>query len=216
MPRAAKLSPTSYAILGLLARQARSAYELNGMMQGSLIRVFWPRAESHVYSEPKKLLAQELVSEHKEKVDGRNRTIYTITSTGHTVLEHWLRDDGNTDLRTTSELMLKLLLASEGLPEDARNVLEKSRTASHDDIQEAIAGIDNILQNPGYGVEGMPWNGIAINLMADLLIARYHWSEYALQASTGCSNDPDQQIEVGRQAYRLALEKMRKAIEDDA
>ena len=57
-----RLSPTSYALLGLLARGSASAYDLNTIMQTSLIRVFWPRAESHVYSEPKKLLAHGPVS----------------------------------------------------------------------------------------------------------------------------------------------------------
>ena len=68
-----KLTPTSYALLGLLARKPQSAYELNAMMQYSSIRVYWPRVDSHVYSEPKKLLQHELVSEKKGKLNGRSR-----------------------------------------------------------------------------------------------------------------------------------------------
>ena len=102
MTKAPKLTPTSYALLGLLARAPHSAYELNGVMQTSLIRVYWPRAESHVYSEPKKLLAHDLVSERKEKVNGRPRTVYTITDKGRQALEDWLQEEGDAELRTQS------------------------------------------------------------------------------------------------------------------
>jgi hypothetical protein len=39
MTKAPKLTPTSYALLGLLARGPRSAYELNGIMQTSLTSI---------------------------------------------------------------------------------------------------------------------------------------------------------------------------------
>jgi DNA-binding PadR family transcriptional regulator len=123
MTKAPKLTPTSYALLGLLARGPRSAYELNGIMQTSLIRVYWPRAESHVYSEPKKLLAHGLVSEQREKVNGRPRTVYTITDKGRQILEEWLREESGAELRTQSELMLKLILGDTGDPENARATL---------------------------------------------------------------------------------------------
>ena len=121
-----KLSPTSYAMLGLLARKPQSAYELNALMQHSLIRVYWPRAESHVYSEPKKLLAHRLVTEQKEKLSGRNRTVYTITDQGRDRLREWLRNEAGTDLRMQAEFMLKLILADAGSTTDARTTLEQS------------------------------------------------------------------------------------------
>ena len=111
MSKSPKLSPTSYAMLGLLARNPQSAYELNNIMQTSLIRVYWPRAESHVYSEPKKLLLHNFVTEQKERVNGRDRTVYTITDPGRQSLREWLQDKGNSDLRVQAEFMLKLILA---------------------------------------------------------------------------------------------------------
>ena len=43
-----RLTPTSYALLALLSRRSGSAYELNKHMQNSVLRAYWPRAESHV------------------------------------------------------------------------------------------------------------------------------------------------------------------------
>ena len=209
-----KLSPTSYAMLGLLARKPQSAYELNGLMQHSLIRVYWPRAESHVYSEPKKLLAHRLVTEQKEKLSGRNRTVYTITDQGRDSLREWLRNEAGTDLRMQAEFMLKLILADAGSTTDARITLERSYRASRQDIEEAIEGIQRIFAHPGSAAEGMPYNGVVINLMADMLIARYRWGSFALQATaeiTEESSAEDRQT-AGVAAYGEALDKLQRAL----
>jgi hypothetical protein len=61
----------------------------------------------------------------------------------------------------------------------------------------------------------MPWNGLAINLMADTLIARYQWSKYALDAAGSLdAASPDQEnASAGMAAYQRALEKMRQALD---
>jgi len=53
------LTTTSFAILGLLAVQPWSTYELTRRMDRSLGRL-WPRARSKLYEEPKKLVEQGL------------------------------------------------------------------------------------------------------------------------------------------------------------
>jgi DNA-binding PadR family transcriptional regulator len=214
MTKAPKLTPTSFALLGLLERGPKSAYELNTIMQTSLIRVYWPRAESHVYSEPKKLLAHGLVSEQRSKLSGRNRTVYTITGTGRDALANWLAEDSEAALRMPSEFMLKLILANAGRTENALATLARSLQCSEAEMKEAIAGITEILENPGYGEAGMPWNGIAINLLADVLIARYQWSSFALDIAKDVEqkNSPEDRSEQGIAAYRTALEKMQQAL----
>ena len=209
-----KLSPTSYAMLGLLARKPQSAYELNTLMQTSLIRVYWPRAESHVYSEPKKLLAHQLVTEQKEQVSGRNRTVYTITEQGRDYLRDWLRSENGTDLRMHAEFMLKLILADGGSAADAKATLEQSFEASRNDILEAMDGLQRIVANPDSATEGMPYNGIVINLMVDTLIARHRWGSFALEAAAAITDDTTDQDKqtVGRAAYSEALAKLEQAL----
>jgi len=205
-----KLTPTSYALLGLLARKPQSAYELNSLMQNSLIRVYWPRVESHVYSEPKKLLRHELVSEKKGKTKGRNRTVYTITARGRKALKEWLSSDAEVELRMQAEFMLKLLLSDSGTVADVHNTLEKSLQSSRDDMETAIAGIRGILANEDSAKDGTPYNGIVINLMADILIARYRWGQYALEATENVDDEMStaDKMALGLTAYANALEKL--------
>ena len=208
-----KLSPTSYAMLGLLARNPQSAYELNSRMQTSLLRAFWPRADSHVYSEPKKLLAHQMVTERREKVSGRNRTVFTITSQGREALQAWLQSDSNHELRTQSEFVLKLILADGGKLTDARATLEKSLESTQQDIKDAIEGIVLILDNSEYAAEGAPFNGIVINLMADILIARQQWGQAALETASRIradASDTHKQA-TGRELYVEALRKLELA-----
>src|SRR5580765_4188575 len=49
-----ELTTTSYAILGLLTLKPWSTYELAKQIQRD--RFVWPRAESNLYAEPKKLI----------------------------------------------------------------------------------------------------------------------------------------------------------------
>ena len=75
------LTTTSYAILGLLSLRSWSTYELAEQMQRAL-GLFWPRAESGIYREPKKLEAHGLARSTTEFVGQRPRTRYTITAKG--------------------------------------------------------------------------------------------------------------------------------------
>src|SRR6516162_6651932 len=74
----AKLTTTSYLILGLLALRRWSTYELAQQMKRS-IHFYWPRAESHIYEEPKKLVAHGLAAASSEQTGRRPRTMYAIT-----------------------------------------------------------------------------------------------------------------------------------------
>ena len=87
---AAKLTPTSYALLGLLRLQPWSAYQLTTYMQSTALNVIWPRANAGIYNEPKKLVAHGLATARMEPNAGRRRTIYEITGKGHQALSEWL------------------------------------------------------------------------------------------------------------------------------
>jgi DNA-binding PadR family transcriptional regulator len=50
----------------------------------------WPRAESNVYAEPKRLVDAGLVNAREQWSGKRRRTVYSITSTGRTALATWL------------------------------------------------------------------------------------------------------------------------------
>ena len=73
------LTTTSYAILGLLTIKPWPTYELAQMQRD---RFVWPRAESNLYAEPKKLIAHGFASAHPEPRGKRRRTVYSITPGG--------------------------------------------------------------------------------------------------------------------------------------
>src|SRR4029450_1955610 len=94
MSRGSTLTPTPFAILGLLAIQPWSTYELTRQMDRSLGRI-WPRAASKLYEEPKKLVAHGLATSRQERVGRRPRTVYAITSAGRRALAEWLAEPGS-------------------------------------------------------------------------------------------------------------------------
>jgi PadR family transcriptional regulator AphA len=105
-----QLTTTSYAILCLLAIRPWSTYELTKQMRRSLHHV-WPRAESNVYAEPKRLLEAGLATAEVQKHGERPRTIYTITPQGRQALERWLGSE-SAPTRVESEALVKVLFGN--------------------------------------------------------------------------------------------------------
>ncbi|MFD7782327.1 helix-turn-helix transcriptional regulator [Streptomyces nojiriensis] len=119
------LTTTSYAILGLLSVRPWSTYELARQMDRSLGR-FWPRAQSKLYEEPKKLVRHGLAVATKEAVGRRPRTVYTITAEGRRALADWLpRPSAGPVLE--SEQLLKVFFAGSGTSADILATLHAAR-----------------------------------------------------------------------------------------
>ncbi len=89
MSQLPKLTTTSYVILGHLALRDWTSYELAQQMTRST-RHFWPRAQSKIYEEPKKLALHGLALATREHTGRRPRTVYAITSKGRSALARWL------------------------------------------------------------------------------------------------------------------------------
>ncbi len=124
---------TRAAILGQLALRDWSAYELTRSMRRTL-RYFWPRAESVIYAEAKKLEADGLAVTRTEPLgDGsrRTRTIYSITTTGRQALAAWLATQPTTvDLYL--EPLLRVHLARFGTREDLLRAIDAAHAAAND------------------------------------------------------------------------------------
>ncbi len=111
-----ELTTTSYAILGLLAIKPWSTYELADQMRRNL-HYFWPRAESNLYAEPKRLVEGGFAKARPEPVGRRRRTVYSITPKGRHALEHWLGEPAG-ESRLESETLVKAMFAPYGSKED--------------------------------------------------------------------------------------------------
>jgi len=132
--RGFRLSTTSYAILGLLTLRAWTPYELAKQMERSL-HFYWPRAESKLYEEPKKLVALGLASVERQTVGRRPRSVYTITAAGRQALAEWVRQTGNLEPAFEFEPMVRVNFSEHGTPADLLDLLRAIR--AHLDAWEA-------------------------------------------------------------------------------
>lgn len=110
-----RLSPTSFAILGLLTIQPWSTYELTKQMRRAFVGV-WPRAESNLYREPQRLVEAGLATAERRLVGRRPRTEYFITDAGRRALLAWL-EEPSAPTHLESEAMLKVLFGDSLAPE---------------------------------------------------------------------------------------------------
>jgi DNA-binding PadR family transcriptional regulator len=107
---------TSYAVLGMLAVRPWSAYELNKQLRRGLAYC-WPKAQSVLYDEPKRLAALGWARSRSEPAGRRTRTVYEITPAGREALRAWLATEP-AGPRFEIETMLRLLFADQGSTED--------------------------------------------------------------------------------------------------
>jgi DNA-binding PadR family transcriptional regulator len=85
--------PLSYGLLGLLARQPLSGYDLAQYMK-KRVAPMWSALPSQIYPELAKLEAQGMVTHHVvEQHDYRpDKKVYEITKAGREALRHWVTE----------------------------------------------------------------------------------------------------------------------------
>ena len=101
------LTPTSYLVLGLLAREGASTpYELKRHVAAT-IGHFWSFPHALLYKEPARLVGLGLLTEERE-LAGRRRRLFTITPMGRQALRTWLGHPARhpTELRDLALLQL--------------------------------------------------------------------------------------------------------------
>ncbi len=124
-----RLTPTSYLVLGLLAREGPSTPYALERHVGATLGNFWSFPHTLLYSEPPRLAAVGLVTETREP-EGRRRRIFAITSAGLEALERWLERPAEepTELR---DLGLLQLFFADLAPPAARLRLAEGQLAIH-------------------------------------------------------------------------------------
>jgi PadR family transcriptional regulator AphA len=119
------LTTTTYGALGLIAVRPYSTYELAKAMGLSVGRV-WPRAESKLFEEPKKLVEHGYAKAREEAVGRRPRTVYSITGAGRRALAAWLAEPGDGPA-LEFEGLVKLMFAEHGSRADALETIARAR-----------------------------------------------------------------------------------------
>src|SRR5437762_6323941 len=132
-----ELNTTSFAMLGMLAIRPWSTYELAKHVDRSL-RPLWPRARSHLFNEPKKLVTLGLAAAAPESVGRRPRTVYSITPKGRRALRQWLAMPGEGPA-LEFEQMLKVFFADHATKTDALKAVAHIKAWARDRNAENIA-----------------------------------------------------------------------------
>ena len=146
------LTPTSYLVLGLLAREGPSSpYDLKRRVAATLGHV-WTFPHTLLYTEPSRLADLGLVTERRER-HGRRRRLFTITDSGLAALRAWLARPSSepTELRDLG--LLQLFFSDLGSPEDHTRIaaqelaLHRARLAEYEE--------DHRLEGGASGGEGL-------------------------------------------------------------
>jgi PadR family transcriptional regulator, regulatory protein AphA len=121
------LTPSSYAVLGFLARQPGSGYEL-GTRAASSVDQFWPLTRTHIYGELAKLEALGFVTGVEvEQQHLPDKRVYSLTREGERVLQAWLADPDPGTPRPRQPMLVKLYFGEHLSVAQARTLLVRYR-----------------------------------------------------------------------------------------
>jgi len=124
-----RLAPTSYLVLGLLAREGPSTpYDLEQHVRATLGN-FWSFPHTLLYSEPPRLAGLGLVTETRE-TEGRRRRVFAITAAGMSALSSWLDRPSSAPTELRDQGLLQLFFADLA-SDEARLRLAERQLAIH-------------------------------------------------------------------------------------
>jgi DNA-binding PadR family transcriptional regulator len=162
----AQLTPTSYLVLGLLAREGPSTpYDLKRHVAAT-IGHFWSFPHALLYKEPPRLAELGLLTEEREQ-DGRRRRLFTITDAGRQALREWVGRPVRqpTELR---DLALLQLFFADLEPTAARLAIAKEQLALHRaQLAEYEAGqrFEDRRDGPGAASRSIEhWRGVTLRM----------------------------------------------------
>jgi DNA-binding PadR family transcriptional regulator len=208
-----RLTSTSYAVLGLLSIRPWSPYELvQHMKKRSTVHFIWPRAESRVYEEPKRLTAAGLATATSDPRGQQDRTVYAITPAGMDALKAWLAEPGGR-VTVEAEPLLKVLFAEQGSQEE---LLDNVRAVG----LWATGEMDRMLANATQALtpEGTPFprrmhlSGLVSDFVLRVSEAVVEWSQAAeaqIEQWDGTGTDAAR-VEESLQLARMWLDRAKR------
>ena len=161
-----------HALLGALAEQPRSGYELLKHFEQSLAYA-WPASHSQIYPELGRLLSENLIEQ--AAAGARGSKTYALTDTGLAEVRRWLRET-EPDRRVRNDALLRMFFLWLLDPDEARGYLERE-CAYWQGILDELREIDTKPQSPTR-------TGRAFQLSLDggirMVESRIEWLEWAV------------------------------------
>lgn len=157
-----------------------TTYELAQQMERS-VGAMWPRAESVVYEEPKRLVKQGLAASKKEYTGKRASTVYSITPEGRRALAEWL-DEPGAPPSMEFEALLKVAFADHGSLEGLRTNLAAIREFAEEDMAFGHQRLREYAETGGPYPHRLPVIALAARYFHERSEAMLRWVEWAERA----------------------------------
>ncbi|WP_188113387.1 PadR family transcriptional regulator [Nocardioides humilatus] len=194
-----RLSTTAVAVLGLLGIRSMTGYEITQSAQRTY-RWLWPREDSVLYEQPRRLQDKGLVTSAQEDGLRRQRTRYTITAEGREAVAAWLATPA--DAHFDWEPAVRLILADQGRHDDLLATLRAIRDWALEGIRDGIPVAEAILDGTSPFPDRASLSGMNAVFVSDLLLTVHHWAEAALEEMQHWSSPTD---DAGRDGWRELL-----------
>jgi len=199
------LTTTSYGVLSILALRDHSTYDLARQMRMSL-HYMWPRAESNVYAEPKRLVAAGLAKSREEWTGSRRRTIYSITTAGRKALADWLASPSSRQ-RYESEALIKVLFAENGTKDDLLATIRELREDALTVREHFLQFADVYEAGDGEYPERFDLSALAARLLCEQQIATARWAKWAEEVVSSWDEPSGADAHWGIETLRAAGER---------
>ena len=211
-----KITTTGYSILALLAIRPLSTYELAQRMKLSFLRAIWPRAESQIYAEPKRLVREGLASSKSEPRGDRPRTVYRITRKGRGALRRWLREP-STRFRYQSEALVKIAFVDRGDREDLLRNIEAMRSEALDDARIYLEVAERVIRDGPQVPEQAHLSALVDEFIVEIIESRLRWARFAEVFSRQWAEPVGSEATAAQAAawWKTTAERLRTLVEEE-
>ena len=120
-------TPTGYTILGFLALQPRTGYEIREAAQRS-VRLFWGISEGQLYPQLHHLHDSGLIEPTGDPAGPRSSQQWRVTDTGRQTLHEWLAAP-SAPIQMRDENLVKLMFSDQLGPEATLALLRSAATS---------------------------------------------------------------------------------------
>lgn len=148
------------------------------------LHFFWPRAESNLYAEPKRLVEGGWARAKSQPVGRRRRTMYSITAKGRRALQRWLREPAASS-RLEAEPLVKFMFSEMITKDLVVQNLERFRNEAATRQAQLSAIFEEYLRGQIPFPDRIHINVVAYRLLWDHAQADASWAAWALAQVEG-------------------------------
>jgi DNA-binding PadR family transcriptional regulator len=165
------------ALLALLGIDRWTPYELVQHMKRSTIHYIWPRAESKMYEELKRLATAGYATATPDRNDPR-RMRYAITPAGRRLLSRWVAEPGS-GVFFESEGALKILFAENGTKEQLLATINSMRAHALAILEHRARVFEEVVRDGPPYPDRIHQSVVIFDLVDRLTSAVVEWADFA-------------------------------------